>query len=46
MRMDVDPPCQRRTDVFDRCGLADARRMVVDEIFLKLFYLLIVEHRL
>ena len=46
MRMDIDPPCQRRTDVFDRRRFADPRRMVVDQIFLEFLHLLIAEHRL
>ncbi len=46
MRVDVDPPCQRRTDVLDRRRLANPRRVVVNQIFLKLLHLVIVEHGL
>ncbi len=46
MRMDVDPARQRRTDIFDRRRLPNARRMVVDQVLLELLDLLVAEHRL
>ena len=44
--MDVDPPRKRRTDVLNRCGLADPRRVVVDQLFLEFLLLLVAEHGL
>ncbi len=46
MRMDVDPPCQRRTDILDRRRVPNPRRMVVDQVLLELLHLLVAEHRL